>query len=204
MVRRLSASTIPTTSRAATSRSSLTTVTSNSGSAASSSEALASRPRICRLDLPGALDVDLDQDVAALGQGPGDRLPRRAVPLAEDVGPLQEPAGLDHLVELAAVDEVVVAAFVLPRPRPTGGGRDGQLQVGQGGQKPGHDRALADPRGAGEDDQLPPPTRLLVPPTIGQREVLATSCRRTRRAGRPSAWSRGRGPGGRRRCRASP
>src|SRR4029077_17715811 len=123
---------------------------------------------------------------------------------AEDVGPLQEPAGLDHVVELAAVDEVVVTTLVLTWPRPPGGGRDGQLQVGQSGQQPGDDRALADPRRAGEHDQLASPTRLLVPPTIGERAVLAPSCRRTRRAGRPSAWSPGRGPGGRQRCRASP
>src|SRR4029450_4902136 len=123
----------------------------------------------------------------------------RTVALAEDVGPFEEPAGLDHLVERAAVDEVGVATLVLPRPRLAGGGRGGRAASRRAQHGP-----FAAPRGAGEHDQLASPARLPVPPTIGQRGVLATSCRRTRRAGHPSAWSRGRGPDARRRCRASP
>ena len=48
-----------------------------------------------RLDLPGAVDLDLQHDVGArrrLGR-------RRAVVVAEELGPLEEPAGGDALLE---------------------------------------------------------------------------------------------------------
>src|SRR4029453_13038893 len=100
-------------------------------------------PRLDRLDLAGALDVDLDQHVAALGQPPGDRLPGGAGAPAEDVGPLQEPAGLDRLVEALEVHEVVVAALVLAVPRLAGGGRGGQPPWGGGGPDAGPRGALS-------------------------------------------------------------
>ena len=63
------------------------------------------------LELPGALPVDIEQNVAALSErllhgrfwGP--------VAMAEHVRPFDELVRTDHPVELGIIDEVIVGAF---------------------------------------------------------------------------------------------
>ncbi len=55
------------------------------------------------LDLLGAVDLDLEDDIAAL-----DRFREwRAVEVAEELGPFEEPAGGDVLAKLLRIDEVI-------------------------------------------------------------------------------------------------
>ena len=61
-----------------------------------------------RLELLGALPVDVEEDVAALAEGCLDRRLGRAVPMVEDVGPLGELVRRDHPFELGVVDEMIV------------------------------------------------------------------------------------------------
>jgi len=65
---------------------------------------------------PGAVDVDLEEDV-----GPGRRVgQRRALPVVEELDPLEEPTGVDQLLELLLGDEVVGVGRLT---RPAGAGR---------------------------------------------------------------------------------
>jgi hypothetical protein len=79
-------------------------------------------------------------------------LAQRAVAAAGVLGPLDELAGGDALLELLLGEEVVVDALRLPRPRLARGGRDAQGELGQPLAQQPDERALADPRGAGDDE----------------------------------------------------
>src|SRR5438874_675865 len=68
-----------------------------------------------------ALPVDLENDVFAAGDGIEDHFLRRAVVVAVHLGAFQEFAALAHRPEAALVDEVVVDAILLARPRPARG-----------------------------------------------------------------------------------
>jgi hypothetical protein len=73
--------------------------------------------------------------------------------VAVDVGPFQERVLLDQPVELVPGQEVVLAAVDLARagrPRRAGNGQD---EIGNQLQDPLDDRPLADPRGAGDDEE---------------------------------------------------
>jgi len=62
------------------------------------------------------VDVDLEEDV-----GPGRRVgQRRALPVVEELDPLEEPTGVDQLLELLLGDEVVGVGRLT---RPAGAGR---------------------------------------------------------------------------------
>ena len=69
-------------------------------------------------DPASALDVDLEQHVAAGFAVQLDRACGRAVPMpVEDLGPLQQLAVGDHAIEARVVDEEVVGAVDLPGSR---------------------------------------------------------------------------------------
>ena len=99
------------------------------------------------LDLLGSVDLDLQHDVAA-GDGLGER---RAVEVAEELGPLQKATGGDVAAKLIASDEVIRrvgladSAFTC-RP----GSRQPQLWITA--DEPVGDRALADASRPGDDD----------------------------------------------------
>src|ERR671921_2241167 len=64
-------------------------------------------------DLPGALQVDLEQHRIALREPALDLGPRRAVEIARELGPLEELATVDQPLELRTRDEVVMLAVGL-------------------------------------------------------------------------------------------
>ena len=70
---------------------------------------------IAALTAPRALQVDLDEHRPPRVERLLDRRPRGAGPLqaAVDLGPLQQLAALDQLVEAGRADEVVVASVDL-------------------------------------------------------------------------------------------
>ena len=61
----------------------------------------------------------------------------------------------DAAIELRVVEEVVVHAVLLPRPRIAGGGGDGELELGHALEQVANERSLADPGGAGDHEDLP-------------------------------------------------
>jgi hypothetical protein len=65
---------------------------------------------------------------------------------------LDEVAGLHAAVELLVAEEVVGDALGLPRPRPPRGGGDRQLELGDALEQRADQRPLADPGGAGDDE----------------------------------------------------
>jgi hypothetical protein len=99
------------------------------------------------------LDVDLEQDVRAPLAKLADGLGGRAVPVSVDLGPLQQLARRDELVESLVGDEGVVDPVPLAGAGRTGRDRDGQGQAGPSTEEPSNDRALPDPGGAGDDEQ---------------------------------------------------
>ena len=102
----------------------------------------------CCLHLLGAVDLDLEHDVArrraASGVG-------RAVVVAEELGPLEEAAVVDALFERRRVGEDV-GVVRLGRALLAGGPRPAQPQRGIALDERIDDGALADPSGAGDDD----------------------------------------------------
>ena len=77
------------------------------------------------LDDLGALDVDLEDHVAAGQERVADLAPRRAVPVARGPGRLEELAGGAQRRERGGVEEVVVDAVDLAGPhRPRRAGHD--------------------------------------------------------------------------------
>src|SRR5438067_6943668 len=75
-----------------------------------------------------ALPVDLEDDVVAAGDGVEDHLLRRAVVVAVHLGALEELAALAHRPEAALIDEVIVDAILLARPRLARGVGDRDLE----------------------------------------------------------------------------
>ena len=68
---------------------------------------------------------------------------------------LEEVSLDDATIELGVIEEVVVHAVLLPRPRLAGGGGDGELQLGHALEQVANERSLADPGGAGDHEDLP-------------------------------------------------
>ena len=67
-----------------------------------------------------------------------------------------EEVALDHpAVELDVVEEVVVHAVLLARARRARGRGDGELELGHALEQRADERALADPGGAGDHEDLP-------------------------------------------------
>ena len=79
---------------------------------------------------------------------------QRAVAAAGVLGVLEEVALDDAAVELGVVEEVVVRAVLLPRARRARGRGDGELELGHALEQRADERALADPGGAGDDEDL--------------------------------------------------
>jgi hypothetical protein len=65
---------------------------------------------------------------------------------------LDELAGLHAPVELGVVEEVVVDAVLLTRPRGARGRGHRQLEAGHPVEQRADERSLADPRRAGDDE----------------------------------------------------
>src|SRR5690606_6067815 len=89
----------------------------------------ADRARHLRPHLARALPVDLQEHVVAGGEQRPDRLARRALPVAVHAGVFEEIARLDHALELAGADEVVVLGVALARPWRARGERDRQADA---------------------------------------------------------------------------
>ena len=89
-------------------------------------------------------------------QPPFDLAAQRPVAVAAVGGELEEVFFLDPLLEFLRGEEVVVAAVYLALARRAGGRRDRQLEVGNRLQQLPDQRSLADPRGAGDDEDLWP------------------------------------------------
>jgi hypothetical protein len=79
-------------------------------------------------------------------------LAQRAVALARVLGPLDELAGADAAVELVLGEEPVVLALGLAGARVARGRRDAERQLGNALAQQADQRALADARGPGDDD----------------------------------------------------
>ena len=71
------------------------------------------------------------------------------------MGVLDEVTGGDPPLELPGVEEVVVDAVALARPRGAGRGRHRQLEAGDALEQAADQRALADPGRAGDDEDVP-------------------------------------------------
>ena len=166
-------------------------------------------------DLPGALQVDLQEDRLTGLQPLQHRPPRRAVAVAGEFRPLQQLAVGDQLVHLVVGDEEVVDAVLLTGARLAGRGRDREPDLGVFLAHMGDDRALADPRRAGEHGQprtyvrghggRPRNVQPYSDYSSGSRGAdSGARCRRTRAPGRRSGWSRDRARGGSRRYRVAP
>jgi hypothetical protein len=110
-----------------------------------------------------ALDVHLEQHVVPAGQVLLDRLTRRAVQVAVDVEPLEEPAGVADALELGAVDEDIVRAVDLTGTTWARRRRDRQPQPRVARSELPDDGPLADPGRARDDEQdaqgVPPISR---------------------------------------------
>ena len=65
--------------------------------------------------LLGALPIDVEQHVAARREHALDWRPRRAVAVAEHLGPFEKLALRDHRVETRAIDELIIGALDLAR-----------------------------------------------------------------------------------------
>jgi hypothetical protein len=99
------------------------------------------------LHLPGSLEVDLEHDVPArwcVGE-------RRAVEVPEELRPLEEPPGVDPVLEAVAIDECVSVGRFTGAPG-TSGPRTAEPQPLVALDKPGDDGALPRPTGAGDDE----------------------------------------------------
>ena len=114
----------------------------------------AHRQRKERPHLSGALPVDLEHDVAALAQAPGDLLARSAVAVAVHMGALEELARRLAARELGIVDEEILAPMLLARPgRPRGAGyRERDRFVP--GEKAAHEGGFAGTRRRDDQDDL--------------------------------------------------
>src|SRR5205085_9165272 len=80
---------------------------------------------------------------------------KRPILVPRVAGVLDELARGHPAVELLLVEEVVVDAVALAGPRGARGGRHRQLQPGDALHQSADERALADPRGAGDHEDVP-------------------------------------------------
>jgi len=117
------------------------------------------RVRIPLEDRECTLHVDLQHDPLSGRQPRGHLGGQGAVPVL----PAVDPAAFQELtlgpppLELGKRNEVVVDAVAFPGAGGAGGGRHARHELGQRGQEPPQDRALADPGGAGNDDEFARP-----------------------------------------------
>src|SRR5215210_635761 len=102
--------------------------------------------------LPGALDLDLEHDRLAGAQPPLELGTQRAVPAAGVGGVLDELARVDAALEIRVVEEVVVDAVLLARPRAARGRRDAEAELRHALAQRPDQGALADARGTGDDE----------------------------------------------------
>ena len=158
-------------------------------------------------DLPGALQVDLEQHGSPAARRSSTGAARGAVAVAGELGPLEQLAVRDQLVELV-VGRRSGSARRRPRPGAARVVADTESQTsGWTLAQIGRRRCSCRPprgrraRSAADVDRRAAMQRLSrfpdVPGTSG-------GCRRTRAPARRSGWCRDRGPGGSRRCRAAP
>ena len=109
------------------------------------------RVGVHRLHLTGAVDLDLEHGVA-----PGPRLGhRRAVVVVEKRGPLEEATRRDALFERIAAGEDIRVVGLTGALR-TCGPRPAQPEPWITLHQCAHDGALADPTGAGDDEDRRP------------------------------------------------
>src|SRR5882672_10201517 len=106
-------------------------------------------------DLPGALPVDLQHDVEALGARFLDPSSRSAVAVAVHLRRFEKVAALEHRVEGLAVDEMVFTAVQLARAGSPSGVRHRQREPLVVGERGFHQRGLARSRRRGHDEQAP-------------------------------------------------
>src|SRR6266853_1335915 len=106
-------------------------------------------------DLLGALPVDFEKDIQALGARFGDPFLRSAVAVSVDFGRFQEFAALEHRVESLAVDEMVLAPVHFARAgRPRGEG-DRERKPLVLGERGAHQRRFAGARRRRDDEEIP-------------------------------------------------
>ena len=96
-------------------------------------------------DLLGALPIDIEQNVAAVGERFFDGSPGRAIEMAEDIGMFQKLARRNHLPEFVLADKKVVVAVGFRRAFGPGCRRDGERKRGIAFQQLTGDRRLARP-----------------------------------------------------------
>ena len=104
-------------------------------------------------DLLRAFDIDFEDDQPAARQLLLDPPPRRAVALAEDIGPFEELIVLDHVVELGVIDEVVIDAFDIGGGLWPGRGRDAEDGARDAAFDASGDGGFADTAGPADDEQ---------------------------------------------------
>src|SRR6266581_936485 len=105
-------------------------------------------------DLLGALPVDFEQDVPALGARFGDPLLGGGVAVSVDLGRLQELAALEHRVEGLAVDEMILAPVHFARARgPRGEGNRERKRLVLG-ERCAHQRRFARARRRRDDEKI--------------------------------------------------
>src|SRR5262249_203305 len=93
-----------------------------------------------------ALPVDIEQHVAPRRERAFNRSARRAVAIAEYLGPFEHIASRHHGVETDAVSEIVIPTVDLAGPRLTRRRRNRQLDRGVALQQQPRQRRLARPR----------------------------------------------------------
>ena len=103
--------------------------------------------------LEGTLDVDLQEDGVTLLHVLPDGPQRGAVVVAVHQGVLDEAVLGDALLELLPAEEEVLNAVLLAATRGAGGGADRDPGAGQLLDGAAEQRALAGPRGAGDDEE---------------------------------------------------
>src|SRR2546429_2160315 len=103
------------------------------------------RIRVLLAHSEGALDVNLEEDVAAGGEVLFDGAARRPVEIAVHVEPLEEPALVADALELVSVEEHVVLAVDFAVATGASRRRDREPQARLELEELAHDRPLADP-----------------------------------------------------------
>src|SRR5262245_29396024 len=114
---------------------------------------------IARAELPGALRVDVEQDVLAPVEHGLERPGRRAVEVAVNARPLGELPAVDHLLEARLGDEVVRLSLDLAGPRAARRVGHGVGEVRHGLADLPTEGGLSGPRRSRNDDEHAPARR---------------------------------------------
>ena len=107
--------------------------------------------------LLSALPVDVEQHVAARRERGLDLCLGCSVVVAEDHRMLEKRVREDHLGKPRLIDEHVVTAIDLARPRRPRGDRDRHLEIVLALEEPARERRLAGARGRGQDQHQAAP-----------------------------------------------